>query len=303
MKVALISTVFNEGEDIFIWARSLLAQTRKPDEFVIVDGGSTDGTPGRLREIFKGGNFPVPRIIIEKCNIARGRNLAFQNTTAEIVASIDAGSIASDTWLEKIVEPLLQKLEVHAVGGWRPLLAVSEFQKRMEPYCFFPQDRWPAGAPCDPSGGNLAFRRGAFEAAGGFPDWLTFAGEDYLFNATMNRIGYPIYYQPDALTQWEGRPNMRSFAIMVRRYGYGLGEMRVFPANYWGWILTTLIPPLILFSKHPLRDARMRWLRNANSVWGWFNGRIFGHRPPRDWKFVDGYWFGPGALATMRTKK
>ena len=302
-KIALIATVFNEGDAVFPWAKSLRAQTRQPDEFVIVDGGSTDGTPERLRQAFSHGDFPMPRIIIEKCNIARGRNLAFKNTTAEIVASIDAGSVATERWLEKVVEPLFEKPDVHAVGGWRPLRRENEFQKRIERYCYFPRDRWPVGAMCDPSGGNIAFRRHAFEAAGGFPEWLTFAGEDFLFNATMNRIGFPIYYQPDALTFWEGRSNSRSFGVMVRRYGYGLGEMQVFPKNYWAWMLTTLVPPLILFSKNPLRDAWLRWLRNANSVWGWFTGRIFGHKPPPGWEFVDGYWFGPGAMAVMRARE
>jgi GT2 family glycosyltransferase len=299
MKIALISTVFNEGEDIFAWADSLRAQTRQPDEFVIVDGGSTDGTPERLRQAFGYGDFPMPRIIVEKCNIARGRNLAFQNTTAEIVASIDAGSLATKTWLEKLVQPFFENPQIPAVGGWRPLRTETEFQKRLARYCPFPRDRWPAGAPCDPSGGSIAFRRAAFEAAGGYPEWLTLTGEDFLFNATMNAIGQPIYYQPEALTFWEGRPDSRSYAVMIRRYGYGLGEMRVFPKSYWGWLLTTICPPLILFSKHPLRDCWLRWLRNANAVWGWFTGRLFGRKPPADWKFVNGYWYPPQAQSVL----
>lgn len=303
MKIALIATVFNEGEGIFAWADSLRAQTRKPDEFVVVDGGSTDGTPERLKKAFSHGDFPAPKIVVEKCPIARGRNLAFKNTTAEIVASIDAGSVADPRWLEKIVEPLLQKPEVHAAGGWRPLRHDGAFQKRMERYCQFPIDRWPVGTPCDPSGGCIAFRRAAFEAAGMFPEWMTFAGEDFLFNATMNGMGYHIYYQPEAQTFWEGRPDLRSFGLMVRRYGYGLGEMRVFPQNYWSWLLTTLCPPLILFSKHPLRDCWLRWLRNANGIWGWLTGRLFGHQPPAGWKFLDGCWYPPQAQVFLREKK
>jgi glycosyltransferase involved in cell wall biosynthesis len=303
MNVALISTVFNEGEDIFAWANSLRAQTRLPDEFVIVDGGSTDGTPQRLREAFGHGDFPAPKIIVEKCNIARGRNLAVKNCSAEIVASIDAGSIADKNWLEKIVEPLLRKPEVQAVGGWRPLNTASPFQKKLSRYIVFPRDRWAVGEMCDPSGGNIAFRRDAFFAGGGFAEWLTFAGEDFLFNAMMSRIGLPIYYQPEALTLWEGRSNLHSYAVMTRKYGYGLGEMRIFPKNYWSWLLTTIFPPLILFSKHPLRDAPLRWVRNANSICGWFTGRFFGHKPPRDWKFENGAWFPPSALAFARNDK
>jgi glycosyltransferase involved in cell wall biosynthesis len=303
MKVALISTVFNEGEGIFAWADSLRAQTRKPDEFVIVDGGSTDGTPDRLQKAFGRGDFPAPKIIVEKCPIARGRNLAFLNTTAEIVASIDAGSLAAPRWLEKIVEPMLQNPAVHAVGGWRPLRTETEFQKRIEPYCRVLRDRWPVGAACDPSGGCIAFRRQAFEAAGMYPEWMTFAGEDFLFNATLNALGYSIFYQPDAQNFWEGRSNWRSYGLMVRRYGYGLGEMRIFPKHYWSWLLTTLCPPLILFSKHPLRDCGLRWIRNANGIWGWITGRLFGHRPPADWKFENGCWYPPPAQAALRARE
>ena len=303
MKIALIATVFNEGEDIFRWADSLRAQTRKPDEFVIVDGGSTDRTPERLKQAFGHGDFPVPKIIVEKCNIARGRNLAFKATTSEIVASIDAGSTADFRWLEKIVEPLLQKPEVHAVGGWRPLRHDGVFQQRMARYCLFPIDRWLVGRACDPSGGCVAFRREAFTAAGMFPEWLTFAGEDFLFNATMNAMGFKIYYQPEAQTFWEGRPDLKSFGLMMRRYGYGLGEMRIFPKNYWGWVFTTLFPPLILCSKNPLGDAWLRWVRNANAVWGWFVGRLGGHRPPPAWKFINGCWFPPQAAAFLGGQK
>lgn len=295
MKVALISTVFNEGEDIFRWAESLRRQTRQPDEFVIVDGGSTDGTPERLKQAFSRGDFPAPKIIVEKCNIARGRNLAIQNTTAEIIASIDAGSVADPNWLEKLVEPMVDNLKIHAVGGWRPFKAESEFQKRISKYSYLPRDRWPVGAQCDPSSGNVAYRRAAFEAAGGYPEWMTFAGEDFLFNATLNALGFSIYYQPGAVTFWDGRSDWRGFARLNRCYGYGLGEMRVFPKNYFGWLLTTIFPPLIFFSKHPLRDFWVRWLRNANGFWGWITGRLFGHQPPPDWKFVDGCWYPPQA--------
>jgi cellulose synthase/poly-beta-1,6-N-acetylglucosamine synthase-like glycosyltransferase len=295
MKVALISTVFNEGEDIYRWAESLRASTRKPDEFVIVDGGSTDGTPERLKKAFSHGDFPQPKIIVEKCTIARGRNLAFKATTAEIVASIDAGSRATPQWLDKLVEPILKDPKVQAAGGWRPFLPETEFQKRIERYCQVPRDHTPVGAPCDPSGGNIAFRRAAFEAAGMFPEWMTFAGEDYLFTMTMNAIGCAIYYQPDALNYWDGRRDWRSYVKMVRRYGYGLAEMRMFPKNYWGWLLTTLCPPLIFLSKNPVRDFWLRWLRNANGIWGWVTGRLFGHKPPADWKFINGCWYPPVA--------
>ena len=49
MKVSLISTVRNSAPHVEEFLGSVTAQTRAPDEVVIVDGGSTDGTVEILR--------------------------------------------------------------------------------------------------------------------------------------------------------------------------------------------------------------------------------------------------------------
>src|SRR5271156_6757045 len=93
LKLALISTVYNEGESIERWINALRKQTAQPDEFVIVDGGSTDETVLRLKEGFAKEGFAAPRIIVQPCNIAQGRNLAIKNTSHDLIVSLDAGSI------------------------------------------------------------------------------------------------------------------------------------------------------------------------------------------------------------------
>ena len=44
MKVSLVVTVLNEEPSIAALLESILSQTKKADEIVIVDGGSTDKT-------------------------------------------------------------------------------------------------------------------------------------------------------------------------------------------------------------------------------------------------------------------
>ena len=44
MKVSVISTIFNEVESIDDLMASLMRQTRIPDEIVVADAGSSDGT-------------------------------------------------------------------------------------------------------------------------------------------------------------------------------------------------------------------------------------------------------------------
>jgi glycosyltransferase involved in cell wall biosynthesis len=298
MKRVLISTVYNEAASIERWIDALKAQTARPDEFVIVDGASKDNTVELIRNGFATGNFPKPNIIVQRCNIAEGRNLAIQNSTHEIIASVDAGSIPDAHWFEEITAPFSQHPDIGVVGGLCPMVARNELHKTVERLTSSETAKLVTGGDCSPSSRNVAFTRHAWSSVGGYPEWLTLTAEDALFNANLHAAGFRFYYQPTAKVTWELRPNLASYLKMMRSYGYGSGEMDQAPRIYRRYILTTLIPPLILFSPHPIADAPLRYLRNAASAWGWIKGKLVGHKPPKDWRFVDGVWLSPQTLAT-----
>jgi cellulose synthase/poly-beta-1,6-N-acetylglucosamine synthase-like glycosyltransferase len=302
MKIALISTVFNEGASIARWINALRAQTVQPDEFVIADGGSKDRTVSLLKQGFEPVGFPKPRIIVQRCNIAEGRNLAIRNTASDVVVSLDAGSVPETEWLAEIVKPFRENQDVGVVGGWCPCIAGNAFQKKLEKYSVSPKEHMPVGGDCRPSSRNVAFRRKAWESVGGYPEWLTLAAEDALFNANLHFAGIRFFYQPSAVVKWEARPDLAGYLKMMWSYGYGSGEMGQDPRLYWQWLLTTLVPPLILFSRNPVSDIPLRYLRNASTALGWINGKIWGHKPPTDWKQINGVWLSPQTIATMDGK-
>jgi hypothetical protein len=70
--VAVIATVLNEAGAIEALLESLAGQTRRPDEVVIVDGGSRDGTAGRLAAWAATGRLPLRVIVQPGCNISQG---------------------------------------------------------------------------------------------------------------------------------------------------------------------------------------------------------------------------------------
>ena len=70
MKVSLITTVKNEAQHADSLIRAILQQTRQPDEWIVVDGGSVDDTAVKFRAI------PLCTVLEHSCNRARGRNLA-----------------------------------------------------------------------------------------------------------------------------------------------------------------------------------------------------------------------------------
>ena len=223
MKIALIATVFNEGKDIRRWAEALRKQTRQPDEFVVVDGGSTDGTAERLRQEFSHGDFTPPRIIIKKCNIARGRNLAIQNTTAEIVVSTDAGSYPEPEWLEELTRPLRETPDIDAVGGKTKIVAENDFQR----FIIFMEGQPKEDDGYYPSSRNIALRRTAWASVGGYPEWLTLAGEDALYNFELHAAGNRFTCNNRAVVRWASRPTPEAFYQLLYRNGYGAAESPV----------------------------------------------------------------------------
>lgn len=300
MKVALISTVFNEGDDIVAWAQALRAQTRQPDEFVIVDGGSTDGTPERMRQAFAGGSFPAPRIIVEKCNIARGRNLAIQNITAETIAATDGGSLADPGWLAEICQPLEADPAVDVCGGASLRLLETEFQHflaKIDPEPLAPD----YGRDCSPSSRNIAFRRQAWADVGGYPEWLTLTGEDTLFNLQLHMVGKRFFSNPKAIVRWAARPDAAGYYKMLNGYGFGAAEARLYAPYFWRRLLMTLCPPLLLLSSHRFKHFGFRYRKNAASATGWVAGLWRGRRAPKDWRRVRGVLLSPAALRCLES--
>src|SRR5437588_8009317 len=100
-RTALIVTVLDEEESIDVLLESIAAQTRPADEVVVVDGGSHDATVARVQAWRA--RLPLQLIDAPGANIDRGRNLAVQATSADLVAVTDAGVRLAPDWLEQLL--------------------------------------------------------------------------------------------------------------------------------------------------------------------------------------------------------
>jgi GT2 family glycosyltransferase len=72
-----------------------------------------------------------------------------------------------------------------------------------------------------PSARSVAFRREAFEAAGGYPEWLDI-GEDMYLNLRWRELGLDMRLAPDAVAYW--RPGSHLGAHVRRYVGYARGD-------------------------------------------------------------------------------
>ncbi|MFN2543397.1 MAG: glycosyltransferase [Actinomycetota bacterium] len=199
MKVSLISTVKDSGEHIGEFLESVRAQTRPPDEFVLVDGGSTDGTLDVLRSA-------EDLTLIEEpgANISRGRNVAIAAATHDVIAVSDADCVLAPDWLERLLAPLERGADV-SMGAYRA--RADTFLEICMAAVAVPDPGELRADTFMPSSRSVAFRRAAFIEAGGYPEWLD-RGEDMYFDIRLRESGARMDLAADAVAEWRVRPGL-----------------------------------------------------------------------------------------------
>lgn len=235
--VSLIVTVRNEEGSIDALLDSLLSARRAPEEIVVADGGSTDGTWERLSA--RAARDVRVRAVHAPGNRSVGRNAAVRAARHDVIACTDAGAEVEPEWLEKIVAPLEADPDVGAVGGFYRPEGRTAFERaagvvsapalrEIDPGRFLPSTR------------SLAFRRSAFERAGGFDETLAH-NEDTPFALALKACGVRIAFEPLAVVRWRPRGDLGAFYRQHRRFGLGDGESRV-----QGWFYRRLAAKYVL---------------------------------------------------------
>lgn len=222
---AVIATVRNEAGSIKTFINSLLQQTRRPDEIIIVDGESTDGTNEQLQSY---ANNAQITLITQSCNIARGRNIAIRAANSTIIASTDAGCIIDKQWLDEITRPFRCASPPDVVAGNYSFDCKSPFEEAVVFATNAPDRIYSEEAHFYPSSRSVAFTKAIWEKAKGYPEWL-YAAEDTLFNIRLRQIKGDFTFAENALVKW--RPRSTCAAVGKQFFNYARGNGRIGFAN------------------------------------------------------------------------
>lgn len=163
---------------------AIAAQTRAPDDVVVVDNGSTDGTPDLVRE--RG-----LRLVVRPGPLGAARQAALEATRTELLAFTDSDCRPRPGWLAAL-------LGVAAEGH-----AVVQGRTVPEPVA---QRRWAATQDIASFSDlyeccNLLYRADVLRAAGGFDAGDGFFGEDTVAGWRVRRRAGRGAFAPDAVVE------------------------------------------------------------------------------------------------------
>lgn len=225
MKIGFITTVLNEGRTIELLLDSIISQTKKPDEVIIVDGGSSDNTLELIKK-HKINKLLNVKVFSKSGNISKCRNFAVRKSACDIIAISDAGCVLDKNWLKHITSPFKDKV-VDVVAGFYKGLPKTNFERSLVPFVLVMPDK--AKVDFLPASRSMAIRKKAFENVGGFSEKLD-QGEDYDLAKRLKKRRVKIVFEKKAVVGWIPRSNIISAFKMFYKYAFGdikAGNVRI----------------------------------------------------------------------------
>jgi len=251
-RVSVVVCAYNAADTLEDNLRSLEQLTYPDYEIILVNDGSKD----RTSEI--GHRFSKVRVIdTTNAGLSAARNVGLAEATGEIVAYTDADTRVDRDWLTFLVQPFLNS-DVVGSGGPNvvppddPPIAQCIARAPGGPTHVLLDDRIAEHVP----GCNMAFRRDALLAIGGFNPIYLRAGDDVDVCWRLQARGWKIGFASSALVWHHHRSSVKAY--WRQQVGYGEGET---------WLM----------AHHPEKflDGRMLWrgriyspLPFVRSLWG-----------------------------------
>lgn len=279
MKFSLISTVYNEEKSISQFIESLNKQTEFPDEFIIVDGGSSDSTVLLLKtKLSKNLNFKI--IIDETCTkkhskgpIAKGRNVAIKNTKYNNILVTDAGCILDKNWIKEMKKSFIEE-NADIVSGWYKANVTNDFQDSIADVFCPPLESINVHSFL-PSSRSLGFKKMLWKEVGGYPE-NSYTAEDTLFDLNIFKLTDKIIFNPNAFVFWDVPKDNEELITKLYQYGYGEGQQRIFLFKNILRISLLIVFPLliilVLTGKKRANVFKFYFYQSLGFIRGVFNG-------------------------------
>lgn len=217
-KISFVIPTRNRIQWIAECVGSLLSQTEKDIEVIVIDDCSDDGTFGFLQEWLK----DEPRVVLhrnqERMGGGRSRNIGSELAKAPIVAVCDDDDFYSCVRAERIIEFFKDGKKGVLLNA--PYVSVNQVSEPVQKFAGEPFDHkafkenGTVNYFCNPT---VAYLREDFKEMGGYPPETDKVTDDYQFLTNWVKAGKKVGFDPDEFICFHRiLPN----SMMVSHRGY-----------------------------------------------------------------------------------
>ena len=191
--ISFVVPAYNEENHLARTLTAIIAEVQRTAcqaEIIVVNNASTDGT-GSLAA-----SFPEVIVVDEpEKGLVQARRAGFLRAGGDLIANVDADTIVTEGWLERVLEEFCRHPRLVALSGpyiyydtsKATRVAVRAFY--CMGYAFYILSRFVLRTGSMLQGGNFVVRRTALEEIGGYNPLFSFYGEDTDLARRLNAVG------------------------------------------------------------------------------------------------------------------
>jgi hypothetical protein len=253
-KISIIIPSNHNHNDLFKLIISIINQTIKPNEVIIVNSLlNNENLINKINNIFTHHEINLKYINIDYALPGKARNIGLSMVNdADFIAFIDVKTIPRQDWLEESVR-IIENKKVDGVWGTTCFCAESKLEKIVRDGFFgvLPQKTLP---------GSI-FRQEVFYKVGHFIDWVR-AGEDTEWMLRLVLLKIAVISSPRALIDYVGLIGSSGIIHLLKKWSRNYMAARnlphLFPQKLLLWLVLYPILVLIAFNwNYLVADWRM----------------------------------------------
>ncbi len=191
--ISFVVPAYNEEKHLARTLTAIISEIGRSGcaaEVIVVNNASTDGT-GELAA-----SFPEVIVVDEPVKgLVQARRAGFMRATGDLVANVDADTIVTEGWLNRVLDEFRRKPDLVALSGPYIYYDVSKSARiavrafYVMGYAFYILSRFVLRVGSMLQGGNFVVRRTALEEIGGYNPMFSFYGEDTDLARRLNAVG------------------------------------------------------------------------------------------------------------------
>ena len=259
--VTVVIPCFNDGPFINKAIHSVLNQTIKPDQIIVVDDGSEQATKAILEAI----TYPEVKVVFQKNKgVSVARNVGIDLAKTDYILTLDADDYFESTFIEKAINILDNNPKIVTVGCLIKVLEIDNTQTEiLKPLGGAVQDFLVKnnGVGCS------MFRKSAWKSVSGYDEKMLDGYEDWEFWIAILKDGKQMHIIQEPLFTYRMKKHSRDKKAL-KLHDYKLREYIFNKHKTLYFDNFETFAKQILYQNSRLRQDKIKTLNSLNTKIG-----------------------------------